>query len=55
MPEVESTEEEQADQFDSASEGEDDLLETLTNNVANPDEGSFFCHSFVEIRLINHV
>ena len=42
MPEVEITEEEQADQFDSVSGGEDDLLETLTNDVANLDEGSFF-------------
>ena len=53
MPEEESTDEEQVDQFDSASEGEDDLLETLTNNVRNLDEAPFFCHSFVEIRLIN--
>ena len=36
------TEEQQADQFDSASEGEDDLLEALTNNVKNLGEGSLF-------------
>ena len=43
--EVESTEEEQADY--SASEREDDLLETLTNNVASLDEGSLFLLSVV--------
>ena len=42
VPELENTEEEQADQFDSASKEEDDLFETWTNNVANLDEGSFF-------------
>ena len=36
------TEEQQADQFDSASEGEDDLLEALTNNVKSLGEGSLF-------------
>ena len=41
-----STEEEQADQSDSASEEQDDLLETLTNNVVNLSEGSLFL-SFV--------
>ena len=41
-----STEEEQADQSDSASEEQDDLLETLTNNVVNMREGSLF-FSFV--------
>ena len=42
VPEIESTEEEQVDQFDTASEREDDLLETLTNNVASLGEGSLF-------------
>ena len=47
VPKVESTEEEQADQFDSASERQDDLLETVTNNVANLDQGSLFLFSVV--------
>ena len=42
VPEVESTEEKQADQFDSASEEEDDLLPTSTINVARLVEGSLF-------------
>ena len=49
VSEVESTEAEQADQFDSASEEEDDSLQGSTN-AASLDEGSFFCRSFVEIQ-----
>ena len=47
VSEVESTEEEQADQFDSASEEEDDLLEISTVFFF------FFCQLFVKVRLIN--
>ena len=49
MSEVESTEAEQADKFDSASEEEDDSLQGSTN-AASLDEGSFFRRSFVEIQ-----
>ena len=52
VPKVESTEEEQADQYDSASEEENHLLQTSTN-VASLDEECLFCRSFVEIQLIN--
>ena len=51
-PEVEITEEDQADQFVFASEENDDLLKASTN-VASLHEGSLFCQSFVEIRLVN--
>ena len=53
MSKVESTEEEQVDQFDSANEVEDDLLQTSINNVASLDEVSLFFRSVVEIQLIN--
>ena len=42
LSEVESTEEEQADQTDSAKEVKDDLLQISTSNVASLDEGSLF-------------
>ena len=42
LSEVDSTEEDQADQFDCASQGEVELLQTSTNNVASLDEGSIF-------------
>ena len=53
MSKVESTEEKQVDQFDSASEVEDDLLQTSINNVASLDEVSLYFRSVVEIQLIN--
>ena len=53
MSKVESTEEEQVDQFDSASEVEDDLLQTSINSVASLDEVSLYFRSVVEIQLIN--
>ena len=49
---VEITEEDQADQFDSASEEVDDLLQASTN-VTSLDEESLFCRPFVENRLVN--
>ena len=42
IPEVESTEEEQEDQFDSASEEEDNLLSTSVSNVTSLDKESLF-------------
>ena len=41
VPQVQGAGEEQVDQFDSASEEEDDLLQTSTN-VTSLDEGSLF-------------
>ena len=49
---VEITEEDQADQIDSASEEVDDLLQASTN-VTSLDEESLFCRPFVENRLVN--
>ena len=51
-PEVEITEEDQADQFDFASEENDDLLKASTN-VTSLHEESLFCQSFVEIWLVH--
>ena len=42
VPEVVSTEKEQADQFESPSEEEEDLLPTSTSNVPNLNDGSLF-------------
>ena len=52
VPQVQGAGEEQVDQFDSASEEDDDLLQTSTN-VTSLGEGSLFYWSFVEIRLIH--
>ena len=49
VPKVESAEEEQPDLFDSASEEEEDLLQTLANNVASLEEGPLF---FFVVRLL---
>ena len=42
VPEVKSTEEEEAGQFDSASEQDYDLLPTSASTVTSLDEGSLF-------------
>ena len=42
VPEVVSTEKEQADQFESPSEEEEDLLPTSTSNVPNLNDRSLF-------------
>ena len=42
VPEMDSTKEEQADQFGSANEEDEDLVPTLTSNVVSLDEGFLF-------------
>ena len=42
VPQVEAIKEEQAEKFDSASEEEDDLLQTSTNKNASLEQGCLF-------------